>query len=88
MKKGTEYTVDEGVKATGLLANHDQNVFPQHILFEIDGKKILYACDGAWFLHETYYALKNTNLDFLVLDCTCGDYDGGKKGRSHRPILR
>ena len=86
MNKGTEYIVDEGVKVTGLLANHDESVFPQHILFEIDGKKILYACDGAWFLHETYYALKNANLDFLVLDCTCGDYDGEWRMAEHNSI--
>lgn len=86
MKKGTQYSVAQGVSVTGLLANHDENVFPQHILFKIDGKKILYACDGAWFLHETYYALKNANLDFLVLDGTCGDYDGEWRMAEHNSI--
>ena len=40
-----------------LQANHDENVYPQHFLFEKNGKRFLYACDGAWFLTETYYAL-------------------------------
>jgi phosphoribosyl 1,2-cyclic phosphate phosphodiesterase len=86
MGKGIEYTVDENVKVTGLLANHNESVFPQHILLEVDGKKIFYALDGAWFLHETYYALKNANLDFLVLDCTCGDYEGDYRIGEHNSI--
>ena len=86
MKKGTKYTVDENVKVTGLLANHNESVYPQHILLETEGKKIFYALDGAWFLHETYYALKNANLDFLVLDCTCGDYQGDYRIGEHNSI--
>ena len=86
MGKGIEYTVDENVKVTGLLANHNESVFPQHILLDVDGKKIFYALDGAWFLHETYYALKNANLDFLVLDCTCGDYEGDYRIGEHNSI--
>ena len=86
MGKGIEYIVDENVKVTGLLANHNESVFPQHILLDVAGKKIFYALDGAWFLHETYYALKNTNLDFLVLDCTCGDYEGDYRIGEHNSI--
>ena len=86
MKKGTEYTVDENVKVTGLLANHSEKVSPQHLLFEVGGKKIFYALDGAWFITETYNALKNANLDFLVLDCTCGDYLGDYRIAEHNSI--
>ena len=86
MQKGTQYTVDENVKVTGLLANHNESVYPQHILLETVGKKMLYALDGAWFLHETYYALKNAKLDFLVLDCTCGDYEGDYRIGEHNSI--
>ena len=90
MEKGIEYSVDENVKVTGLLANHNESVFPQHILLDVAGKKIFYALDGAWFLHETYYALKNTKLDFLVLDCTCGDYEGDYRIGEHNslPMIR
>ena len=86
MKKGVRYSVAQGVFVTGLLANHNESVFPQHILLEADGKKLFYALDGAWFLHETYYALKNANLDFLVLDCTCGDYLGDYRIGEHNSI--
>ena len=78
--------VDESMKVTGLLANHDENFFPQHILLELDGKKVFYALDGAWFLHETYYALKEAKLDLLVLDCTCGDYEGDYRIGEHNTI--
>ena len=86
MRKATQYTVDENIKVTGLLANHNESVYPQHILLETEGKKIFYALDGAWFLHETYYALKNAKLDFLVLDCTCGDYEGDYRIGEHNSI--
>lgn len=86
MQKATQYIVDEHVKVTGLLANHDADFFPQHILLEVDGKKIFYALDGAWLLHETYYALKGAKLDLLVLDCTCGDYEGDYRIGEHNTI--
>ena len=86
MQKATQYTVDENMKVTGLPANHNESVYPQHILLETEGKKIFYALDGAWFLHETYYALKNAKLDFLVLDCTCGDYEGDYRIGEHNSI--
>ena len=72
MKNGVPYS-ENGLTVTAYRANHDENSFPQHFLFEIDGKKIFYGLDGAWILHETYYALKNANLDCMVLDGTCGD---------------
>ena len=86
MQKATQYIVDENVKVTGLLANHDADFFPQHIFLEVEGKRILYALDGAWFLHETYYALKGAELDLLVLDCTCGDYEGDYRIGEHNTI--
>lgn len=86
MQKGLAYQVDENVKVTSLRANHNEGVFPQHILMEVAGKKLFYALDGAWFLHETYYALKNAALDMLVLDCTCGDYLGDYRIGEHNSI--
>ncbi len=86
MEKGTPYTVAENVTVTGLIANHSEKVFPQHLLLEIDGKKIFYGLDGAWFIGETYYALKNADLDLIVLDCTCGDYLGDYRIGEHNTI--
>ena len=36
MQKGEQYTVDENMKVTGLLANHNESVYPQHILLETE----------------------------------------------------
>lgn len=81
-----KYTVADNCFVTGLLANHDTNVYPQHFLFECEGKKMLYACDGAWFLNETWYHLKEAQLDLLVLDATCGDYLGDYRIGEHNTI--
>ena len=86
MQKATQYTVRDNVKVTGLLANHGESCYPQHILLDVDGKKLFYALDGAWFLNETYYAIKNAKLDLLVLDCTCGDYEGDYRIGEHNTI--
>ena len=86
MHKATPYTVDENLRITGLPANHDENFYPQHLLLELKGRKIFYALDGAWFLHETYYALRGAKLDLLVLDCTCGDYEGDFRMGEHNSI--
>lgn len=86
IKSTKTYDVDGDLKVMGLKANHDENVYPQHFLFEIEGKKFLYACDGAWFLNETYYKLQNTNLSLLVLDATCGDYVGDYRMGEHNSI--
>ena len=58
MKPLTKYTTSEGLEITGMKANHDENVFPQHFLIEKDGKKFFYGCDGAWLLTSTYNFLK------------------------------
>ena len=86
MQKGVRYAVNEELALTGLPANHSERAFPQHLLIETDGEKIFYALDGAWFLNETYLALKNAELSLLVLDCTCGDYTGDYRIGEHNSI--
>ena len=83
---GEKYAVSDNCFVTGLLANHDADVYPQHFLLECQDKKMLYACDGAWFLNETWYHLKETCLDLLVLDATCGDYLGDYRIGEHNTI--
>ncbi len=89
MKDRTVYEFNGG-KVTGLRANHAQETAPQFLLFEIAGKKILYATDGAWFLNTTYYYLKEAKLDLLAIDCTTGDYAGDFRAGEHNgiPMLR
>lgn len=77
-------------KVTGLNANHDRASFPQHLLFERDGKRVLYATDGAWILNETYARLANADCTMLVLDATVGDYVGDYRVSEHNslPMIR
>lgn len=82
----TAVAVGDGLTVTGLRANHDQNSFPQFLLFDIEGEKMLYATDGAWFINTTYYHLRNAKLKMLVLDCTSGDYEGDYRLGEHNSI--
>ncbi len=88
MPKHAKIDVDNGVFVTGLYANHDENAAPQHLLFEIDGKRILYATDGGWVVNASYNFLRQQTptLDMLVLDCTCGDYEGEWRIGEHNSI--
>lgn len=86
MEVGRQYTVSTDFTVTGLLANHDAITYPQHLLLKYNKQKALYACDGAWFLNDTWYRLKGLELDFLVLDATCGDYLGDYRIGEHNTI--
>lgn len=88
MPKHAKIDVDNGVFVTGLYANHDENAAPQHLLFEIDGKRILYATDGGWVVNASYNFLRQQTptLDMLVWDCTCGDYEGEWRIGEHNSI--
>ncbi len=90
MPKLEALTVREGFKVTGLYANHAENAYPQHILFEIDGKQLLYATDGGWVVNATYNFLRGKQVDVMVVDCTCGDYEGEYRIAEHNniPMLR
>lgn len=90
MENMQAYSVSEDCVVTGLTANHDPACCPQHFLFEIQGKKFLYACDGAWFLTGTYNYLKDKNLDLCVLDATCGEKVGEYRIAEHNslPMIR
>ena len=90
MPKFAKIDVDNDVFVTALPTNHDAVAAPQYLLLEIVGKQILYATDGAWILNSTYYHLKNAMLDMLILDCTCGDYEGEYRIGEHNniPMIR
>ncbi|MBE5743326.1 MAG: MBL fold metallo-hydrolase [Clostridiales bacterium] len=86
LNKNEPVELEDGITVTSYLANHDEEMYPQHLVFEKNGKKFLYACDGAWLLKETYYSLKNANLDLAVLDCTVGDRVGDYRICEHNSI--
>ena len=85
MKKFCGYNIG-GFTVTGLSANHDPGTAPQHLLFEKEGKKLFYGCDGAWMMTETFNFLKHKELDMMILDATVGDYEGDYRMAEHNSI--
>lgn len=73
-----------GMKVKGLISNHTQ--YPLHYDFELDGVKLFYGCDGAWFLAETFYSMAEREYDIMLLDGTVGDYVGDFRLAEHNSI--
>jgi phosphoribosyl 1,2-cyclic phosphate phosphodiesterase len=86
MDEATLYRVNEEISVEAVDANHERKSFPQHYIFEIGGKKFMYAIDGAWFLADSFKHLRNYNLSLLVIDATCGDYEGDFRMAEHNSI--
>ena len=84
------YNVTPELTVTGLKANHDESVFPRHLVFEKNGKKLFYGLDGGWMLNKTYCFLRNAGFDAMIMDATCGDYVGDYRMGEHNsiPMLR
>lgn len=82
-----------GMKVKALRANHltPGGGQPLHYIFERDGKKLFYGCDGAWFCADTWeYLRANGNLDAMILEATVGDDAGNFRIGTHNtvPMLR
>ena len=86
MTKLQIYMLPCGMQVTGLFANHDPEFFPQQFLLEQDGKTVLYATDGAWFMLKTYYYLRDRKVDAFIVDATVGDYEGDYRMAEHNSI--
>jgi len=86
MKKLEKYQVTEDLSITGLYANHDPNTAPQHLLFERNEKKFLYATDGAWILNLTFEHIRKSHLALFIVDATCGNYEGDYRVAEHNSI--
>lgn len=90
MEFGQEYRADNNLIVFSVDANHDENSFPQHFVFSIFGKKVMYATDGGWVLTRSYNRLKKIGLDVLILDATCGEAVGEYRIAEHNtlPMIR
>ena len=82
----TLMSIADGITVETVDANHDQEFYPQHFIFTVNGKQLLYALDGGWFLNGSYKYLHNRNIDMAVLDATCGDYAGDYRAGEHNSI--
>lgn len=86
MKKFERYAITETLFVTGVDANHDADFYPQHFVFEMGGKKLMYATDGAWMCNATYNHLRRAALDCFIVDATVGDYEGDFRMAEHNSI--
>ena len=73
MKLYQTYAVTETLSITSVETNHTKEVYPQWLLLEQNGNKLLYATDGSWIINETYAFLRDTKINTLVIDATCGE---------------
>lgn len=83
----------DGVCVTPLYSNHlasrpEERTY--HYLLEQDGRRVLYATDGAWICNRTGKYLAQAALDMWIVDCTVGDYTGDLRSFEHNsmPMIR
>ncbi len=82
-----------GMTVTALPANHLVGGFlseekPLHYIFEKDGKKLYYGCDGGWYtaIEWEYLRANNVVFDAVILDATVGDDAGNFRIATHNNI--
>ncbi|NLK39710.1 MAG: hypothetical protein GX303_05640 [Clostridiales bacterium] len=49
-------------------------------------KVVLYACDTAWFICESWHEIRRHKFDAVILDCTVGDVEGDYRIFEHNNI--
>ena len=84
-----------GMSVTALPANHlagSPSQQPLHFIFDKNGKKLFYGCDGGWFRADTWEYLRASGIvfDAMILDATVGDLPGNFRIGTHNtiPMLR
>ncbi|NLC59363.1 MAG: carbon-phosphorus lyase [Armatimonadetes bacterium] len=80
VRPGEWISLDNGVRALPLAADHDRSETCVFYLFEVDGKFLLQANDTGWFPDATWAMLRDYSLDVVVLDSTSGSIKDGKHG--------
>lgn len=73
--------------ATSLAASHDLEAETAlHFLLHKAGTSVLYATDGAWLLKSTWAHLRETGLDAVIWEATCGETRGDWRIFEHNSI--
>ena len=82
-----------GICAVALPANHlvgglTSAETPLHYIFEKEGKRVFYGCDGGWYTTvEWEYLLRNkVTLDAVVMDATVGADAGNFRIGTHNTL--
>ena len=92
MKVGKEFHLGK-YYVLPLPANHrvsKSSERPLNFLFNLAGKHILYALDGAWLETSVWKAVQNLQLEVLIWDGTIGDIPGDYRVFAHNslPMIR
>ena len=82
-----------GMTVTALPANHLVGDFssaekPLHYIFEKDGKKLYYGCDGGWYtaIEWEYFRKYKVVFDAVILDATVGEDTGNFRIATHNNL--
>lgn len=88
-----KFVMTDELQVMPLAANHEISETKEtalHYEFELEGERILYGCDGGWFLAGTWNYLIGRELNSIILDATVGDYNDDYRIASHNslPMIR
>ncbi|MBO5221272.1 MAG: MBL fold metallo-hydrolase [Clostridia bacterium] len=82
-----------GMTVTALPANHLVGSFtcaerPLHYIFEKDGKKLYYGCDGGWYtaIEWEYMRANKVVFDAVIMDATVGEDAGNFRIATHNNL--
>ncbi len=82
-----------GMTVTALPANHLVGEFtdpeqPLHYIFEKDGKKLYYGCDGGWYtaIEWEYFRKYKVVFDAVIMDATVGEDAGNFRIATHNNL--
>lgn len=82
-----------GMTVTALPANHLVGDFlsgetPLHYIFEKDGKRIYYGCDGGWYtaIEWEYFRKYKVVFDAVIMDATVGEDAGNHRIATHNNL--
>ncbi len=82
-----------GMTVTALPANHLVGSFtcaekPLHYVFEKNGKRLYYGCDGGWYtaVEWEYLRANNVVFDAVIMDATVGEDAGNFRIATHNNL--
>ena len=71
---------------TALKGNHSTCDKVTHFIISDSEKNLFYGLDGAWLLYKEVEAIKQTSIDYAVLDATIGNISGDYRIFEHNNL--
>lgn len=73
-------------QVTALKAHHGTCENAVHFIISDGEKNLFYGLDSAWLLYDEVTAIKESKIDYAVLDCTVGNHPGDYRIFEHNNI--